>query len=271
MKQIVFITGASSGIGMETARFLNTKGYKVYAGTRKLEPMVELMSMGVEVVYVDITKDEEMIAAVNHIISREGKIDVLINNAAFGLYGALEDVPLEQARYQMDVNVFGVARLVQLVLPHMRAQKSGRIINVSSVAGKVVAPYGSWYHSSKFAIEALSDSLRNEVRQFGVKIVVVEPGVIKTAFGDSAKDNLLKYSQNSVYREGVLSTAKSFDAMNRQGAKPEVISKLIFKAIKSRNPKVRYHAGYMAGPSLFARKILSDKLFDKLIQLQFRN
>lgn len=269
MGKIVLITGASSGIGKETAISLSESGYKVYAASRRVDKMLDLQSAGIELVQLDVTNQIQVEEVVSKIVTLEGRIDVLINNAGFGQYGALEDVPVADARYQYEVNVLAVARLIQLVLPHMREQKFGKIINISSVAGKVVAPYGGWYHSSKFALEALSDALRLEVKQFGIDVVVIEPGVIKTEFGNHAKENLLKFSGNSVYAQGAKATGVAFDKMFNNGHDPVVITRLVFKAIESRKPKTRYHAGYMAGLSLFARKIFSDKIFDKIIQMQF--
>lgn len=268
MNKIVLITGASSGIGKKTALLLNEAGYMVYAASRRMNQMNDLKSKGVKILEMDVTQDFQMIKAIDLIIKEEGRIDILINNAGFGLYGALEDVPVEVARYQMEVNVFGLARLTQLVLPHMRQQRSGKIVNITSIAGKVVAPYGAWYHSSKFAVEALSDALRNEVKKFGIDVIVIEPGVIKTEFGNTATENLLKYSGNSEYQQGALATATAFNQMFEKGFETSVIAKLIGKAIQAKHPKTRYHGGYMASLSLFARKLFSDKLFDKLIQMQ---
>lgn len=269
MKDIVLISGASSGIGKETAVFLAQNGFKVYAASRRTEKMNDLREHGVETLSMDVTNDLSMTQAVDQIISKEGKIDILINNAGFGLYGALEDVKMEDVRYQLEVNVVGLARLTQLALPHMRQQAKGKIINITSIAGKVVAPFGGWYHSTKFAVEALSDALRNEVKPFGIDVIIIEPGVIKTEFGGIATENLLKHSGETVYSKGAKSTARAFVAMNKKGPGPDVIARLILKAIRSKCPKTRYYAGYMAGFSLFGRKILSDKLLDKAMQFQF--
>jgi NAD(P)-dependent dehydrogenase (short-subunit alcohol dehydrogenase family) len=169
------ITGASSGIGEAAALQLAELGYMVYAGARRVERMSDLADRGIRTRTVDVTDDASMVALVEAILGETGRVDVLVNNAGYGLYGALEDVPIEEARRQFDVNLFGLARLTQLVLPQMRAQRDGYIVNVSSMGGKIWEPLGSWYHASKFAVEGLSDSLRVEVAEFGIKVVISSP------------------------------------------------------------------------------------------------
>ena len=178
MTKIAFITGASSGIGEETANSLLVAGYTVYAGARRVDRMQPLAKAGAHLLALDVTDDASLTSAVETILRETGRIDVLVNNAGYGSYGALEDVPLEEARRQFDVNIFGLARLIQLVLPTMRAQRSGRIVNISSVGGKLGEPFGSWYHATKFALEGLSDSLRMELHQFGIGVIVIQPGAI---------------------------------------------------------------------------------------------
>lgn len=156
MKKVILITGASAGIGKETAKLLAKEGHIVYGAARRVDKMQELVQYGVRLLAMDVTDDASMIKGVNEIIATEKRIDVLVNNAGYGSYGAVEDVPLDEARYQFEVNVFGLARLIQLVLPHMRSQKSGRIINVSSMGGKFGEPHGAWYHATKFAVKALA-------------------------------------------------------------------------------------------------------------------
>src|SRR6185437_12609789 len=180
MDKTALVTGASAGIGEATARAFMTAGFRVFAGARRLDRMEPLAAAGATLLKLDVTDDASMAAAVNTSKSATGRIDVLVNNAGYGSYGALEDVPLAEARRQFDVNVFGLARLCQLVLPIMRAQKSGKIINVTSIGGKIWEPLGAWYHATKFAVEGLSDCLRAEVAEFGIKVVVVEPGSISS-------------------------------------------------------------------------------------------
>ncbi|MDR1115061.1 MAG: SDR family NAD(P)-dependent oxidoreductase, partial [Tannerella sp.] len=173
-KKVVFITGASSGIGRATALLLAKHNYTVYGAARRIGRLTELESQGVKPVVMDVTDEISVSAAIDEVIGNEGRIDVLINNAGYGEYGAIEDVSMENARKQMDVNLFGLARVTQLVVPHMRKQKSGKIVNITSIGGKVATPMGGWYYASKFAVEGLSDSLRLEVRQFGIDVILIE-------------------------------------------------------------------------------------------------
>lgn len=177
MKKTVLVTGASAGIGKATAIYLAQNGYNVYGAARRVEKMNELKNFGIKPIALDVTKDESITSCVNQILKEAGSIDVLVSNAGFGSYGAIEDVSIEDARYQLEVNVFGAMRLAQLVLPKMRENKYGKIVNISSVGGKNAFPLGGWYHASKFALEALSDSMRNEVREFGINVIVVSRGL----------------------------------------------------------------------------------------------
>jgi short-subunit dehydrogenase len=270
MKTIALITGASAGMGKETAKLLLQNGYTVYGAARRLDKMEDLKSLGLKPIQMDVSEDGSMVKGIEEIIKAEGRIDVLINNAGFGSYGALEDVPMNDARYQMEVNVFGLARLTQLVLPYMRAQQSGKIVNVTSIGGKIANPLGGWYHASKFAVEALSDALRMEVKPFGIDVIVIEPGGIKTEWADIAGNNLKKVSGNTAYKPLADKIETLFNKFGPKGSPASVISTLILKAITVKHPKTRYHAGYMAGIILFMRKILSDKQFDSMIMSQLK-
>jgi short-subunit dehydrogenase len=219
---------------------------------------------------MDVTDDASMVKGLNSLIKAEGRIDVLINNAGFGSYGALEDVAISDARYQLEVNVFGAARLMQLAIPHMREKKYGRIINVSSIGGKIALPLGGWYHASKFALEALSDTLRNEVRPFGIDVVVIEPGGVKTEWGDIAMDSLVKTSGNGVYGDITKKLAASFTQLHSKVPEPAVITKLIREAINAKTPKTRYSGGYMAAVILFLRKLLPDRMLDSVLMSQLK-
>jgi NAD(P)-dependent dehydrogenase (short-subunit alcohol dehydrogenase family) len=194
MGKTAFITGASSGIGMEAARGLLAAGYVVYAGARRIDRMAPLAGAGARLLSLDVTDDASMIAAVKTILGDTGRIDVLVNNAGYGSYGALEDVPIAEARRQFEVNLFGLARLSQLVLPTMRVRRAGRIVNISSIGGAFGEPFGSWYHATKFALEGLSDSLRMEVRRFGIDVVVIQPGAIVSEWNGIARDGLARHS-----------------------------------------------------------------------------
>lgn len=267
MNKTVLITGASSGIGKETAKLLLQKGYTVYGVARRLEKMKDIEAIGVKLMYMDITNDASMTSGINKIIEQEGRIDFLINNAGYGSYGALEDVSIKEAKYQFEVNVFGLARLCQLVIPHMRKQKAGRIINISSVGGEAGEPHGSWYHATKFAVEGLSDSIRMELKQFGIKVVVIQPGAIKTEWNAIARENLLKVSGNTAYGELAHKHAKFLKSADegKFASEPIVIAKAIEKAIEAKNPKVRYAVGGGAKLFKFLRRILTDKGFDKMM------
>ena len=270
MKKVVLISGASSGIGKETAKTLAQNGYTVYAAARRTERMNDLLQSGIKLLKMDVTDDDSMINGIHEIIKAEGTIDVLINNAGFGQYGAVEEVSMKDARYQLEVNVIGLARLTQLCIPHMRKQQAGKIVNITSIGGKISSPLGGWYHASKFAVEALSDNMRMELKPFGIDVIVIEPGGIKTEWSDIAMQNLMNSSSNGPYKH----TAEKMNAMSKKFEsrlpEPSLIAELILKAIKASNPKTRYHAGFMATPILMAKKILSDKLFDKMMMSQVK-
>ncbi len=270
MKGVALISGASSGMGRETALLLAEKGYRVYATARRVERMKDLETKGISVVRVDVTDNASMESVVKTVLDSEGRVDALINNAGYGSYGAVEDVPMAEAKRQLEVNLFGAARLIQLVLPAMRAQKSGTIVNVSSIGGKFATPFGGWYHASKFALEGLSDTLRNEVRQFGIRVVVIEPGGIQTEWGKIALENLAKTSGHTVYKEMADRAVGRLGSADNHASPPKVIADLIFEAISAENPRPRYSAGYMAKSALFFRRVLSDRMMDKVILSQIR-
>lgn len=270
MKKVVLITGASSGIGREIAQHLAKNGFIVYGAARRTERMKDLEALGIRTLAMDVTDETSMVSGLGVLMAREGRIDVLVNNAGFGSYGAIEEVPIKDARYQLEVNVFGAARLIQLVLPHMRAQHSGKIINISSIGGKVSMPLGGWYHASKFALEAISDALRNEVGQFGIDVVVIEPGGVRSEWGDIAVENGLKNSGKGVYKNMTEKFAVLQKKYGDRLAEPIVIANLVLKIILANRPRTRYAAGFMAGPILTMRKILSDRMIDKFLLSQLK-
>ena len=239
------VTGASSGIGEATALQLSELGYTVYAAARRVERMSDLADRGIRTRSVDVTDDPSMMALVQTIIADTGRIDVLVNNAGYGLYGALEDTPIEEARRQFEVNVFGLARLTQLVLPHMRAQRDGYIVNISSMGGKIWEPLGSWYHASKFAVEGLSDSLRVEVAEFGIKVVIIQPGSIRSEWSGIAADNLEATSANTPYAAQAKLVGGGLRAADqmRMASGPEVVAEAVAKAVQSPKPRTRYIVG----------------------------
>ena len=266
-RKVALVTGASSGIGEVTARHLNELGYTVYAAARRTERMSGLAALGIRPVAVDVTDDASMVTLVNEIVADTGRIDVLVNNAGYGSYGALEDVPMAEARRQFEVNIFGLARLTQLVLPHMRAQKDGYIVNISSMGGKMWEPLGSWYHATKFAVEGLSDSLRVEVAPFGIKVVIIEPGIIRSEWAAISADGLESTSAGTVYSEQARGMVRSFRAANdgRLASEPIVVAKAIGRAVQSRRPRTRYAVGGGAGPIILLRRVLGDRGFDRFI------
>ncbi|MBS4941657.1 MAG: oxidoreductase [Rothia mucilaginosa] len=259
-RPVVLLTGASSGIGYDVAPLLVRYGYTVYGAARRVEKIEELASEGVKALSLDVTDEASMEAAVQQIIDAEGRIDVLINNAGYGSYGAIEDVPIDEARRQFEVNLFGLARLTQLVLPHMRARGSGRILNISSMAGRITSPLGAWYHATKYALEAFSDALRMEVEEFGIDVVIIEPGGIKTPWG------------NGVYvaqAQRVAANMRKLYSPSSNLSEPKVISNAILRALEARRPKTRYLVGFGAKPSVFLHTVLPDRLFDKVARRIF--
>ena len=234
--------------------------------------MWDIANAGGHVIAMDITKEDQVKACVDQLIREQGHIDVLLNNAGFGMYGAMEDTAIDDARYQFEVNIFGLARLTQLVLPHMRKQQSGKIINISSMGGKMYTPLGSWYHATKHALEGWSDCLRVELKPFGIDVVIVEPGLIVTEFGDVLTEPMLKRSGTGPYAPMAQAVAKATRSSYQegQGTSPELIAEVIRKAIKAEQPKIRYVAGKYAKPMIFIRKYFGDRLFDKLLGLQMK-
>lgn len=267
-KKIVIITGASSGIGKETALLLAKNGYTVYGIARRADKLAEIAQADINTIQMDITDELAVESAVKEIYQKEGKIDILINNAGYGEYGAIEDVPMETAHKQMNVNLFGFVNITKLVLPIMRENKSGTIVNISSIGGKMASPMGGWYYASKFAMEAISDSLRLEVKQFGINVIVIEPGGIKTEWGSIADATMMQASNNSPYTK-LAHKAHRATALQNKLPEPIVIAKLIKKAIETKHPKARYVKGFMAKPILFLKRWCSDKMFDKLVMSQF--
>ncbi len=269
MASIVLITGASSGIGEETVKRLLTAGYTVYAGARRLDRMKSLADAGARLLPLDVTSDDSMTADVKKVLEESGRIDVLINNAGYGSYGALEDVPPEEVRRQFDVNVFGLARLTQLVLPAMRAQRAGRIVNVSSIGGTFGEAFGSWYHATKFAVEGLSDSLRMELHPLGIDVVLIQPGATHSEWSQIAHDSLMKYSGDGPYGKAASAHAKMME-LGHQGsipAPPSVVARTIVQAVQSRKPKTRYVTGGLARTMLFMHRVLSDRAFDAMFRM----
>ena len=271
MTKVALVTGASSGIGEAIAGKLLSQKYIVYAGARRLERMRRLEALGAHLLALDLTDEASMQGAAARIVSEAGRLDALINNAGYGAYGALEDIPVEDARLQVEVNLFGLARLIQLFLPTMRSQRSGRIINISSIGGKIHEPMGSWYHATKFAVEGLSDCLRMELAPFGIDVVVIQPGAIKTEWSRIAREGLLATSGSGPYAEQARMTAGLLAGADQgSGSPPQVVARAVAQAIDAHRPKTRYVVGGGAKPMIAMRRLLSDRSFDRLMQSAIR-
>ena len=267
MNKTALVTGASSGIGEETARTLHKLGYTVYAAARRTDRLKQLTNVGIHALTMDVTDDESMTSGIEKIIAETGRIDVLVNNAGYGSYGAIEDVTLDEARRQFEVNVFGLGRLTQLVLPHMRAQRSGTIINISSMGGRLTTPLGGWYHATKYAVEALSDALRMETAPFDIDVVVIEPGGIRTEWSGIAADHLEETAEGSAYASQIKAVANSMrsESTNKRQSPPSVIADTVEKIVTARKPRTRYMVGFAAKPLVTLRRLLPDRAFDRVI------
>jgi len=268
MNKVVLVTGASSGIGAMTAKSLAGAGFTVYGAARRVDKMEELKKVGIRPISLDLTKEESMLKCVETIYNEVGRIDILINNAGYGSYGAIEDVAMEEAKRQFEVNLFGMARLIQLVTPKMRENHYGKIVNVSSMGGKIWTKFGGWYHATKFAVEGFSDCLRMELKPFGIDVIVVEPGGIKTDWGIIAANHLKDTSKGGAYEEYANKAAEGM-IKNYSGnmlAKPELIAKTIKKAVTKKRPKTRYLVGFMAKPMVLTQKIFGDRVYDWVIK-----
>ena len=267
--KVILLTGASSGIGYDTAVALAQQGHKVYAAARRVDRMEPLRQYGIVPLKMDVTDETSMQEGVKTLLDAEGRIDVLINNAGYGYFGAIENVPMDDARNQMEVNVFGLARLCQLVLPTMRAQHSGRIINIASVAGRSVFYYGGWYHVSKYAVESLSDAMRMELKPFGIDVVIIEPGAIKTNWGIIAADHLIESSKGTAYEQTGTMMANNLRNMYLSNtiSDPAVVRKAIVRAVNARRPCTRYRIGRMANAIVFFHWLLPTRWWDAFLRL----
>lgn len=266
---VVLITGASSGIGNEAARQLAAKGNKVYAAARRTQLIEPLREFGIVPLKLDVTDEASCRSCVQAVIDAEKRIDVLVNNAGYGYLGPIECVPLEEARKQVETNLIGMSCLCALVVPYMREQGEGRIVNISSAAGQAPVLFGGWYNISKYGVEALSDSLRIELKPFGIKVVKIEPGGIKTPWGEIAADHLEECTAGSVYQE----TAGREAALLRKGyggslmTHPSAVARDICRACTSRRPRVRYRPGIGASFIVYAHNILPQRWWDSLVRI----
>ncbi|MEO3876492.1 oxidoreductase [Nonomuraea sp. B12E4] len=267
MEKVVIVTGASAGIGKATALELIRAGHIVYGAARRVPKMDDIRDAGGHALALDARRPEDLERVIGTAVEEQGRIDVLINNAGTVLHGAAEDIPIDLARDQFEVNVFAPARLTQLALPYMRERRSGTIVNVSSIGGEIALPLGCWYYASKHALEAYSDTLRMEVEPFGINVVIIQPGIIKTEFEDRTAQDLREVSGTSAYGEMAEAMANRAETQlgdNTQGSDPGVVATTIRQAIEAGKPETRYAVGWMAAKLLELNRTLPDREFDKL-------
>jgi NADP-dependent 3-hydroxy acid dehydrogenase YdfG len=268
----VLVTGCSSGIGHATAALLAREGWTVYATARRPETLADLEQAGCKTLALDVTDESSMTSAVQAVLDAERAIGVLVNNAGYSQSGAVESVPVEQVRRQFETNVFGLLRMCQLVLPGMREQQWGRIVNLSSMGGRLTFPGGGIYHATKYAVEAISDAMRFEVRGFGVEVIVIEPGLIVTNFGETAAGSVGSgegpYAEfNRVVAE---KTEQAYHGpLAKLGAGPEAVAKSIAAALATDHPKPRYPVTASAHLLINQRRLMPDRLWDRAMRTQF--
>jgi len=271
--RVVLITGCSSGIGEATAARLATSGWTVYATARKPETLEDLKTIGCHTLAIDVTDEDSMAAAVDTVLCGTGRIDALVNNAGYSQSGAAETVDLEDVRRQFETNVFGLLRMSQLVLPAMREQGSGRIVNISSMGGRLVFPGGGVYHGTKYAVEALSDAMRFEVAGFGIQVVIIEPGLITTNFENAAVASL-DSANDGPYAEFNATVAKSTKEvyagpMRHLGGGPDAVAKVIEKSLNAKRPKIRYTVTASAKISIASRRLIGARAWDAAMKSQY--
>jgi NAD(P)-dependent dehydrogenase (short-subunit alcohol dehydrogenase family) len=269
----VLITGCSSGIGRATAELMAANGHRVYATARRLESIADLAERGCRTLALDVTDEQSMRAAVAAVEQAEGAVGVLVNNAGYSQSGAVETLDMNDVRRQFETNVFGLIRMCQLVLPGMRRRRSGRIINLSSMGGKLTFPGGGAYHATKHAVEAISDALRFEVKGFGIDVVVIEPGLIKTQFGETAKATLDEGGDGPYAKFNEAVAAATVDAyegpLSRLGGGPEAVARTIEKAVTAKRPRTRYPVTPSAWLFMGQRAVLTDRMWDAVAGTQF--
>ena len=268
----VLITGCSSGIGRAAAELLADEGWAVYATARRPETIADLEAKGCTTLALDVTDEGSMTRVVERIEAEHGAVGALVNNAGYGLHGAVESTDLDEARRQFETNFFGLVKLTQLVLPGMRRRGSGRIVNISSMGGKLTFPGGGFYHASKHALEAMSDALRYEVRPFGIDVVVIEPGLIKTEFAGNATDTVdTSHEVYGDFNRGVADKIESAyrGPMAAAAAGPRAVAKVIAKAVASSHPRTRYIVTAGARALLLVRRVMPDRLFDAVLRRQY--
>jgi NAD(P)-dependent dehydrogenase (short-subunit alcohol dehydrogenase family) len=272
---VVLITGCSSGIGRATALRLAHHGHTVYASARRPDAIADLEEHGCRLLAIDVTDDESMRAAVEAVEAEQGGVGALVNNAGYSQSGAVESVPLDEVRRQFETNVFGLVRMCQLVLPAMRARRSGRIINLSSMGGNFTFPGAGFYHATKYAVEAISDALRFEVKGFGIAVVIVQPGAIRTGFADAASSAMGQneiegpYTRFNAAVEQATHDAYEKGALALLGGEPDAVAKVIERAITAKTPKIRYRVTPSAHLLVRQRALMTDGMWDRFMDTQF--
>jgi NAD(P)-dependent dehydrogenase (short-subunit alcohol dehydrogenase family) len=270
--KVAVVTGSSTGIGYETSLILARNGFLTYATMRNLNKSQNLKSIAtkenlpIRIKYLDVTDDASVKDAIQAISSETGQVDVLVNNAGYGLNGAFEDLAMDEIKSQYETNVFGLIRTTQAVLPIMRRQKSGTIVNISSGAGRFGFPGGSAYVSTKFAVEGLSESMSYELEPFGIKVIIVEPGVIRTNFGDGLVIAKKSQDPNSPYSQLIQKMATSFEEMMKNASSPNLVAKVVLDAIRNESPNLRYLAGNDVEAWLGSKRNMSDEEFYKMMK-----
>jgi NAD(P)-dependent dehydrogenase (short-subunit alcohol dehydrogenase family) len=267
-QKVALVTGASGGIGGETVKLLAADGWTVYAGARKPADLSELAAAGLHALPLDVTDDASMRSAVDAVLAGSVRIDLLVNNAGYGLYGPLEELRMDDLRRQFETNVVGLVRMSQLVLPAMRGQGAGRIINIGSVGGVVTTPMGSAYHATKFALEAISDVLRVEVEPFGIDVVLVQPTGVRTGFFDKILDSMPNTGSGSPYaaQKEAFAKAMAFVEHSAGVLAPEAVARVIVRAATDERPRPRYKAGASAYALIAARRLLPDRAWDAIMR-----
>ncbi len=264
-RKVALVTGASAGIGKAIVRRLLHDGWTVYGAARRTDRMADIQAEGALLLALDVTDDASMSVGVAAVLQAQGRIDALVNNAGYGSYGAVEDVPIAEARRQFEVNVFGLARLSQLVLPAMRRARAGTIVNISSMGGRGWTAVGGWYHATKHAVEVLSDAMRVETRPFGIRVVVVQPGRIESEWSATAARTLRDSGAKSAYRDQGEPLAEMLEDYGGAAA-PEVVADAVAKAVNSANPKRRYATPADARVMIFLHWLLPDAAWEWLMR-----
>ena len=272
----VLISGCSSGIGAATAETLVRAGHTVYATARRTETLAGLEALGCHALALDVTSEDSMIAAVKAVEADHGKVGTLINNAGYGEYGPIEEADLDRVRTMFETNVFGLARLTQLVLPAMRRSRSGRIVNIGSMGGRITFPVGGFYHASKYAVEAISDALRVEVKPFGIDVILVEPGLIRTNFESRVNESLdmgiPPHGEDTAYTDLLAANDKSTAsgyANDFMTTSPEAVAAVILRAVESARPRSRYVVTSAAKALINLRRFGGDRVWDATMRSRY--